>query len=178
MSEQAYSILVELDELSKRYAAPLPANQEVQLTWSGIGFRMADTYFVAPIDEVSEVIEIPSYTVVPGVKHWVKGIANVRGRLLPIMDLSGFFKTESKKRESSRRIIVVDKEDMYSGLLVDEVLGMQHFETDGFKQGSDTCGELVDPFVGGAYERDEQTWHVFKLFELADDPQFLQASQY
>ncbi len=177
MSEIAYSTLVELDALSKRHAAPLPSNQELQATWSGIGFRLGPVKYVAPIDEVSEIIEVPGYTVVPGVKPWVKGIANVRGRLLPIMDLTKFLNASGKEREVNRRIIVVDKDAMYSGLLVDEVLGMQHFEVDSFSRQIESCGELVDPFVEGAYLKEESNWHVFKIFELADDPQFLHASQ-
>lgn len=176
MSEQAYSILVDLDVVSKRNAAGLPANQEVQATWSGIGFRLGKSFFVASMDEVSEVIEVPPFTVVPGVKSWVKGIANVRGRLLPIMDLAIFFQAESKERETSRRIIVVDKNEMYSGLLIDEVLGMQHFLVDSFQEETKECGEMIDPFVAGAYQREDQAWHRFKLFELAEYPQFLQAA--
>jgi twitching motility protein PilI len=176
MSEQAYSILVELDALSKRNAADLPSNLELQSTWSGIGFRMGAFHFAAPMSEVSEVIEVPDYTVVPGVKSWVKGIANVRGRLLPIMDLTSFLQTAGKERETNRRVIVVDKDEMYSGLLVDEILGMQHFEVDSYQESADPCGETIDPFVGGAYDRDGQLWHHFKLFELAEDPQFLQAA--
>jgi len=176
MSEQAYSILVDLDVLSKRNAAGLPASQELQATWSGIGFRMGKTYFVASMDEVSEVIEVPQYTVVPGVKAWVKGIANVRGRLLPIMDLVSFFQTDGKERETNRRVIVVDKNEMYSGLLIDEILGMQHFLVDNFQSTAESCGELIDPFVEGAYQREDQAWHRFKLFELAEEPQCLQAA--
>jgi twitching motility protein PilI len=176
MSEQAYSILVDLDVLSKRNSAGLPATEEVQATWSGIGFRMGKNYFVASMDEVSEIIEVPQFTVVPGVKSWVKGIANVRGRLLPIMDLTSFFQTNSKQRETNRRIIVVDKNDMYSGLLIDEILGMQHFLVDNFQKDFVACGELVDTFVAGAYHKDDQAWHLFKLFDLAEDPQFLQAA--
>ncbi len=176
MSEHAYSLLVDLDELSKRNAAELPANQEVQQTWSGIGFRMGANHFVAPIDEVSEVIDVPSFTIVPGVKSWVRGIANVRGRLLPIMDLSSFLDASGKDREMNRRIIVVDKEDMYSGLVVDEVLGMQHFPTDIYQESVEACGEAVDPFVMGGFQREDVLWRRFKLFELADDPEFLQAT--
>ena len=40
--------------------------------------------------EVSEILDPPDYTRVPGVKDWVVGIANVRGSLLPLMDLKGF----------------------------------------------------------------------------------------
>lgn len=176
MSEQAYSLLAELDNQSKRHAAELPSIQEVQATWSGIGFRMGSNYYVAPMDEVSEVIDVPVFTIVPGVKSWVRGIANVRGRLLPIMDLSSFLKTAGKDREVNRRVIVVDKEDMFSGLLVDEVLGMQHFAKDSYEEKVVSCGELIDPFVNGAYAKEDQAWHLFKLFELADDPQFLEAA--
>lgn len=176
MSEHVYSILVELDSLSKRKASALPSAQEVKAIWSGIGFRMGNTRFVASMAEVAEVIPVPSFTIVPGVKNWVRGISNVRGRLLPIMDLTSFLQTKSSDREQNQRILIVDKGEMYSGLVVDEVMGMQHFEVDTFQEKPESCGEQVDQYLSGAYLRDNEPWYVFNLYQLADDPQFLQAA--
>ena len=176
MSEHVYSILVELDNLSKSKASTLPAAQEVRATWSGIGFRMGDTRFVASMSEVAEVIPVPSFTIVPGVKPWVRGISNVRGRLLPIMDLTSFLQTKSLAREQNQRVLIVDKGEMYSGLVVDEVMGMQHFEVDTFQTQPESCGEQVDQYLEGAYLRENELWYIFNLYQLADDPQFLQAA--
>ena len=46
----------------------LPAQQEVAQTWSGIGFRIGEQHFVAPMGEIDEVLHEPRYTMLPGVK--------------------------------------------------------------------------------------------------------------
>ena len=82
-SQTPFQLLFEIDQRCRALAAGLPAQQQVVQSWSGIGFRMGERLFVAPMGEVSEVLHEPRYTSLPGVKSWVKGVANVRGRLLP-----------------------------------------------------------------------------------------------
>lgn len=103
-----FQLLVDIDQRCRRLAAGLPAQQEAVQSWSGIGFRMGGRFFVAPMGEVGEVLHEPRYTQLPGVKTWVKGVANVRGRLLPIMDLCGFLGTELSPLRKQRRVLVVD----------------------------------------------------------------------
>ncbi|WP_031798703.1 chemotaxis protein CheW, partial [Pseudomonas aeruginosa] len=98
-----FQLLVDIDQRCRRLAAGLPAQQEAVQSWSGIGFRMGGRFFVAPMGEVGEVLHEPRYTQLPGVKTWVKGVANVRGRLLPIMDLCGFLGTELSPLRKQRR---------------------------------------------------------------------------
>src|SRR5690606_40471152 len=90
--------LLEIDARCRGLAAGLPSQQEAVKTWAGIGFRMGERLFVAPMGEVGEILHEPRYTQLPGVKSWVKGVANVRGRLLPIMDLCGYFGLELSPR--------------------------------------------------------------------------------
>src|SRR5690554_4659218 len=92
MSEQqsAFEMLTELARQSRAVARGLPAQIDARPQWSGIGFTLLGSHFVAPLDEVSEMLEVPSYTHLPGVKPWVRGVANVRGRLLPLFDLAAF----------------------------------------------------------------------------------------
>ena len=89
-----FQILLDIDQRCRALAAGLPSQQAAVQTWSGIGFRMGERLFVAPMGEVGEVLHEPRHTLLPGVKSWVKGVANVRGRLLPVMDLCGFFGNE------------------------------------------------------------------------------------
>lgn len=129
-----FQLLVDIDQRCRRLAAGLPAQQEAVQSWSGIGFRMGGRFFVAPMGEVGEVLHEPRYTQLPGVKTWVKGVANVRGRLLPIMDLCGFLGTELSPLRKQRRVLVVEHLDVFAGLIVDEVFGMQHFPVDTFSE--------------------------------------------
>ena len=122
MSAQTpFQILLEIDQRCRALAAGLPSQQAAVQTWSGIGFRMGERLFVAPMGEVGEVLHEPRYTLLPGVKSWVKGVANVRGRLLPIMDLCGFFGNELSPLRKLRRVLVVDHQEIFAGLTVDDI---------------------------------------------------------
>ena len=58
---------------------------------------------------------------------WVRGIANIRGNLLPVIDLSGCLTGGVTRITGKTRVLVIDYNGFYSGLIVDEVLGMKHF---------------------------------------------------
>lgn len=169
--------LVALQRLCRERATGLPQQAEVVEYWSGIGFTMDGVKYVSPIAEVSEILPVPRYTRVPGVLSWVKGVANVRGRLLPIMDLIGYFNRKSSLHEKRRRLLVLDHGDLYSGLVVDEVMGMQHFPTDGYELDSGEQDAAIAPYTDGAYTREDGKWIVFSPFRLADDPQFMQVAR-
>ena len=173
----AYIKLAEYYLRCRDKAAELPSKQDLVRYWSGIGFILDGVRYVAPLDEVSEILKLPPYTRVPGVLSWMKGVANVRGRLMTVMDLTGFLDKISTLQERRRRLLVIDEGDLYTGLAVDEVLGMQHFPVDGFMAEPPAADDAVTPYTRGAYMRDGELWAVFSLFQLADDPRFLQVAR-
>ncbi len=167
-----FQLLCEIDRRCRALAAGLPSQQKVVQTWSGIGFRMGERRFVAPMGEVSEVLHEPRFTLLPGVKSWVKGVANVRGRLLPVMDLCGFFGNELSILRKQRRVLVVDHQEIFAGLTVDEVFGMQHFPVDTFSEQLPPLEAAVQPFIHGVFQR-EQPWLVFSPHALAVHQSFI-----
>jgi len=84
---QAFDILREMHSDTFRNAAPMPTKTEDQTEWQGLGFQIGGVRFVSPLGEVSEIMQLPRYTTLPGVKPWLLGVANVRGRLIPIIDM-------------------------------------------------------------------------------------------
>lgn len=171
-AQTPFQLLCDIDQRCRVLAAGLPSQQETVQTWSGIGFRMGGRLFVAPMGEVTEVLHEPRYTLLPGVKSWVKGVANVRGRLLPIMDLCGFFGGELSPLRKQRRVLVVEHQEVFSGLVVDEVFGMQHFNVDSFTEQLPPLEASILPFVRGQFQR-EQPWLVFSPHALARHQGFL-----
>ena len=74
--------------------------------------------------------------------------------------------------------LVVEQGDIFSGLVVDSVLGMQYFATDSFKDSPEGVPENVQPFVSGGYERNEEVWKVFSAVDLLEDERFLDVAQW
>jgi len=167
-----FELLLRMEQRCRRNAAALPSPQEVAQTWSGIGFRLGQNLHAAPMGEVAEILHPLPYTGLPGVKPWVKGVANLRGRLLPLLDLCGFFGLPPSTLRKQQRILVVEQGESFIGLLVDEVFGMQHFALDSFEQGElAPLADTMRPFVHGLFRR-EQPWFVFSPHALMMDAAF------
>ena len=171
-----YELLRQIEYRSQTRALGLPQQIEVRRTWSGIGFRLGDTRLVAPMGEVAEILEYPSLTRVPSAHTWVKGIANIRGSLLPVIDMKGFLGAKQDKPQRRSRVLVVQVDELSSGLVVDEVYGLRHFFEEEKKQDMRELDELVQVFLDGGYRQGEVNWGVFSLFRLIAHPRFKEVS--
>ncbi len=174
-----FDVLVDIARRSHSMAAGLPAQEEAIELWNGIGFLLGDQRYVAPMGEVVEILDVPRFTQVPGVRSFLLGASNVRGRLLPIIDLSIFFGLPRPSRTlRERRILVVEHGDIFSGLVVDDVLGMQYFAVDNYVADVDEKTQGIKPFLQGGYERSEELWKVFSTIALTEDERFLDVAQW
>ena len=174
MSEP-FAILLDLAERSVQGAQGLPAQVDIKPHWSGIGFKLADHYFLAPMGEVVEILAQPPSTRLPGVQSWVQGVSNVRGRLLPLIDLEGFFGGALGNRKQ-RRVLAMEYGDLYSGLIVSEVFGMQHIPVDAFSDSVPEGLDRIKPFLAGSYLHNGLVWSVFSPFQLAQNSEFFNAA--
>ncbi len=172
---RAYALLKSIESQVREHAAPLPIEIQVREDWVGIGFRIGDHRLLAPLGEVVEILTHPAMSSVPGTRKWVRGIANVRGNLLPIMDLRGYLEGRATVPSRRSRILVIDHEGVYSGLVVDEVLGLRHFLPEERVSRVD-LPESYQPYLDGGFSAGGETWGVFSLRRLAETPQFLHAA--
>ena len=122
-----FALLSEMDRENRANSPGLPQQTEVAATWSGLGFRVGDLRLVAPLGHISEVVPPVGVTPVPGTKRWLKGIANVRGDLLTIVDLADFLGKEPIVSDADCRLLIMNVAGLRSALLVPEVIGLRHF---------------------------------------------------
>ncbi|MDZ7811123.1 MAG: chemotaxis protein CheW [Arhodomonas sp.] len=185
MAEQPAAALAPFAELRRlqrlgiERGAELPTEEEAPRQWVGIGFRAGSRRFVAPLDEVHEVLDPPPLTRVPHAQEWLKGISNIRGTLLPIVDLTAFLGVGAASESPLARVLVVSEGNLRAGLLVDEVLGMRHFDTGERKDvgsGQEKGYGGASPYVTAVFEHGNNRWPVFSMAALAADPAFLRAS--
>ena len=175
-ASEPFAALLDIAERSLRSAQGLPAQVDIKPQWTGIGFMLAGRRFVAPMSEVAEILSPPPVTRLPGVQKWVRGVANVRGRLLPLIDLEAFFGGSLAGSRKHHRVLALELGELYSGLVVSEVFGMQHFPVDTFQQALTDDVAPFAAFLGGSYELEGQRWTVFSPFMLARNPAFYDAA--
>ena len=84
-------------------------------------FHLAGEDYGIDIAYVTEIIGIQKITEVPDMPEFVKGVINLRGKVIPVMDVRKRFGFELKEYNERTCIIVVDMKDMAVGLVVDQV---------------------------------------------------------
>ncbi|MBT4837214.1 MAG: chemotaxis protein CheW [Methylococcales bacterium] len=169
-------LLREIELRSRRFAVGLPQQEEMLKKWSGIGFSVDNYQLVAPLGDVSEILEYPTLSIVPGVKNWVKGVSNVRGNLLTIIDLQGYICGENTKINRRSRVLVIEKNSIQVGLLVSKMFGMKRFFDDYDEQLTSKYDGIVGDCVVGEIEVEDDLWGVFSMGELAQQNEFMQVS--
>jgi len=171
-----FALLARLEQLGRDHGADLPSQEEHQELWPGIGFRLGGQLFVTALDEVAELLRHPSLSPIPRTKAWVRGMANVRGNLLPVMDLGGYLVGKHSSLTRSSRVVVIDIDGVFSGLLVDEVFGMRQFPRDDHRAPPGNLPEHLQPYVTGCFNSGGDQWLLFSMRALAAAPQFLKVA--
>lgn len=174
---RAIDILKDIEAATFRNAAPLPLKQDAHPEWQGMGFQVGGLRLVCAMGEISEVLKMPRVTALPGVKSWILGIANVRGRLIPVIDLHQYFGMSPTLPTAQWRVMVVEDGNLVAGLLVEQSLGMQHFLQDSFEEGTfDTLGAL-QPFVQGAFRHGGRVFYEARVKNILKDDRFFEVSE-
>lgn len=171
-----FEALAEYERRSLAHAAGTPEQVEASGLWRGIGFRIGDRYLVSAIAEVNEILTPPVVTIVPGARSWLLGIANVRGNLVPVVDLRDFIIGGRSVPSDSSRVLVVRQHGGSVGLLVDEVLGQRSFSEEQIASAVGEADERYARFVGENVQSGDTQWGFFSTAALVRNADFQQAA--
>lgn len=89
-------------------------DKELQL----VGFRIGRETFAVPISMVREIVRVPAITSVPNAPDYIEGVINLRGRIIPVVDLRKRFHEIVGEPNKKNRIVVVELENRLIGLMV------------------------------------------------------------
>jgi len=87
-----------------------------------IGFVLEQNEYSIPILKVQEIIKIPAITKMPGVPYYVEGVTNLRGRVIPIVNLKRILGISGE--ESGNKVIVISSGKIIFGAMVDDITGV------------------------------------------------------
>jgi purine-binding chemotaxis protein CheW len=84
-------------------------------------FELANEHYGVEISAVESIIKMQTITVVPHAPDFVEGVTNLRGSVLPVIDLRKRFGLALQETNKSSRIVVVTIEGVKVGMIVDAV---------------------------------------------------------
>jgi len=83
-----------------------------------VGFRIGNETFGVRIGSVREIVRVPEITAVPSAPETIEGVINLRGKIIPVMDLRKRFGQTDVQPDKKNRILVVELENKLVGLIV------------------------------------------------------------
>jgi purine-binding chemotaxis protein CheW len=110
-------------------------------------FRLADESYGIEIFRVNEIIRLREITPVPRTEQYVKGLVNLRGKTIPVIDLRSRFSLPECEDTESSRIIVVDSESGQIGVVVDAVTEVLTLHGDQIESTPALVSEANNQFV-------------------------------
>jgi purine-binding chemotaxis protein CheW len=179
--DQLSAALRELAELTAERAADVPvapnAGQErnqpmttatlptsAPSATAGVGFadeqvvvlRVRGGDYAVHIGRVQEIVRVPQITRVPNAPEGVQGIINLRGRVLPVIDLASRLGLGTSERGKQARVVVVENGAEPVGLLVDGVSEVLRLDTNSVEQLSQAATEGGHSSVRGIARVDDR----------------------
>lgn len=173
---QPFDVLLDYERRSISHEPGRPEQIEAAGHWRGVGFRLGSRHLLVGFDEVVEIIPLPATTPVPGSAPWMLGVANVRGTLLPIVDLKQFMDGERTALHESTRVLVVRQTGGNVAVLIDELYGQRTFNDEQMIETDEPEASRFDGFIKQSYRSNDLVWGVFNMALLTRTPEFRQAA--
>ncbi len=179
MQESVNDPIALLRDMERRARGEPAASPDVQTSgavWRGIGFSVGGRRLVTSMADISEVMHCPKIARVPGAKAWLMGIANLRGALLPVVNLHGFLRGRAAALNRDSRSLVLEHNEILSGRAVEAVFGVKHLLEEQRRPESAASVSWLSPYVVGGFRVVRESWEVFDVNTLIAAPAFMQVA--
>ena len=148
--EQQESVVEQLDDV-------------VQL----VGFMIGDEEYAVPILSIQEIIKPFTWTRVPQVPPYVLGVFNLRGAVIPLIDLRAKFGLSSKKQGEDTRFIVMRHGDDVAGFVIDRLTMAIRIKKENIGPAPDTVNG-DDTIIDGVGKQADKIITILKVNKLLE----------
>ncbi|HEY6040304.1 MAG TPA: chemotaxis protein CheW [Kofleriaceae bacterium] len=132
-----------------------------------VTFRVGSANYALPASQVLHLESYETATHVPGAPAYVAGLVQVRGRLVPVVDLRARFGLPAIEHALDRRVVVVQVGTRVAGLLVDSAREVVQIDEAAYQKPPEIIEEQASGFVNGVATAAQ------RLFLLVDVPRII-----
>jgi purine-binding chemotaxis protein CheW len=129
-------------------------------------FELADENYGLDISSVESIIKMQAITVVPHAPNFVEGVTNLRGKVLPVIDLRKRFNLPGRQVDKDSRIIVVSFNKKEIGMMVDSVSEVLTINTDVVEPPPALVTTIDSAFITGIAKIDTRLVILLDLAEV------------
>ncbi len=137
-----------------------------------LAFDIGDEQYGIGIAQIMEIIEMVPITPIPNMEHYIKGVINLRGKVLPVMDVRLRFTMEEKEYDAGTCIIVVQINDLEIGLIVDSVSEVVEIKDEEMQRPPNISQDSKKRFVLGMARVEEKVTILLELEKLLYEDDF------
>ena len=132
-------------------------------------FHLANEDYGIEIEYVTEIIGIQKITQVPDMPNYVKGVINLRGKVIPVMDMRRRFHLPDRDYDDRTCIIVVDINGAQIGLVVDEVREVADIPEDQIEQPPATGRDSGGHYIKGIGKMDDEVKIILDVGKILQE---------
>ena len=140
-------------------------------------FRLAEEEYAIEIRFVVEIIGIQRITEVPDSEPFVRGVINLRGKIIPVIDVRLRFNLQERPYDDRTCIIIVEFEDTMVGLIVDEVSEVMDIPAEQVSDPPKTFKGNKGRYIQGLGRVGEEVKMILEIWTLLSDKQRLPAAE-
>ncbi len=126
-------------------------------------FKSGDEYFGLKIEYVSEIIQYQAITAIPDTEDYMKGLINLRGKVIPVIDVCLRFKQEPFEYNDRTCIIVIDVKSTVVGLIVEKIAEVIEIQEE----------DILPPPTMKRGEKSQQNKYVYGIGKVGDSVKLL-----
>ncbi len=146
-------------------AAPM---EDKKNSWQFVGFQIAGQEYAFRIEQIQEIVILEQVTRTPQVPEYVEGVSNLRGSIIPIINLRKLFGLEPKATDSETRTIVVNVGQRTMGCTVDMVSQVLRIPQDRIQPAPETITADGADYITGFAKLAGRLMIVLDIDELLD----------
>jgi len=156
--------------------AALQSSQDKQPLMQLIVFRVGDEEFGVPIGTVQEIIKVGAITPIPDSPDFIKGLINVRGDIVAVIDLRARFFLAGKE-EISKHIVTAKQSDNIFGLMVDEVIEVLRIQETEVKPPPQLMTKIHEEYVHGVITHDNRLIILLDLDQVLSESELIKLAE-
>lgn len=130
-------------------------------------FKLAGKEYGFHIDQITEVVLTPPITRMPRTQSYIRGVANIRGNMIAMVDLEEKFALKSDEQAIGSYTLVIESDAMKIGILVSDVPNILSVLTDNIEQLS--SGDQGNAYVTGIIKLEERLIIMIDIFKAISE---------
>ena len=142
-----------------------------------VGFRLADQEYAFRIEQIQEIVILQQITLTPQVPDYVEGVSNLRGTIIPIINLRRLFGLDARATDDETRTIVVNVGERTMGCTVDAVTQVIRIPADTIQPAPDMIAADDSGYITGFAKLENRLLVILNIDELLDPEKLEQVRQ-